>query len=36
MNTLSWLSIKFPQKNINQSETGIIDERLSVELYETE
>ena len=29
----SWWSIKFPQQNINQSETRIGDEKLSVELY---
>ena len=25
--------MKFPQQNINQSETGIVDKKLSVELY---
>ena len=28
-----WWSIKFPQQNINQSETGTDDKKLSVELY---
>ena len=28
-----WWSIKFPQQNINQSETEISDKKLSVELY---
>ena len=27
------ISIKFPQRNINQSKTGIGDKKLSVELY---
>ena len=30
---LFWISIKFPQQNINQSETEIGDKKLSVELY---
>ena len=29
-----WWSIKFPQQNNNQSETGIGDKKLSVELYD--
>ena len=29
-----WWSIKFPQQNINQSETGIGDKELPVELYD--
>ena len=29
-----WWSIKFPQQNIDQSETGISDKKLSVELYD--
>ena len=28
-----WWSIKFMQQNINQSETGIGDKKLSVKLY---
>ena len=28
-----WWSIKFPQQNINQSETEIGDKKLSVQLY---
>ena len=28
-----WWSVEFPQQNINQSETKIGDEKLSVELY---
>ena len=28
-----WWSIEFPQKNIDQSKTGIGDKKLSVELY---
>ena len=28
-----WQSIEFPQKNINQSETGIYDKKLSVKLF---
>ena len=28
-----WLCIEFPQQNINQSETGIGDNKLPVELY---
>ena len=28
-----WQSIKFEQQNINQSETGIDDKKLSMELY---
>ena len=28
-----WWSTKFPQQNINQSETGIGEKKLSVELY---
>ena len=28
-----WWSIKIPQQNVNQSETGIGDNRFSVELY---
>ena len=31
---LFWWSIEFPQQNINQSETGIGDKKLSEELYE--
>ena len=31
-----WYSIKFPQQNINQSETGIGDKKLSLELHESE
>ena len=30
---LFWISIKFSQQNINQSETQVGDKNLSVELY---
>ena len=32
---LFWWSVEFPQQNINQSETGIRDKKLSVELHDS-